>query len=128
MSPAVGEFDKDGLAWVAPASWLAGARARSTTARFSSPLASTPQGWNALADKVPPSTSPLNGTAVVATGRERDAIYDKVVAKYGFMTKVTTLPGQGRWVRQAQEAAVCRPRRGRHALGVIAVVSSVLAT
>jgi PPOX class probable F420-dependent enzyme len=34
-------------------------------------------------------TSPLNGTAVVVTGPERDAIYDKVVAKYGFMTKVT---------------------------------------
>ena len=36
-----------------------------------------------------PGTSPLNGTAVVVTGPERDAIYDKVVAKYGFMTKVT---------------------------------------
>jgi uncharacterized protein len=36
-----------------------------------------------------PGTSPLNGTAVVVSGPERDAIYDKVVAKYGFMTKVT---------------------------------------
>ena len=37
-----------------------------------------------------PGTSPFNGTAVVVTaGPERDAIYDKVVAKYGFMTKVT---------------------------------------
>ena len=36
-----------------------------------------------------PGTSPLNGTAVVVTGPERDAIFDKVVAKYGFMTKVT---------------------------------------
>jgi uncharacterized protein len=36
-------------------------------------------------------TSPLNGTAVVVSGPERDAIYDKVVAKYGFMTKVTRL-------------------------------------
>jgi len=36
-------------------------------------------------------TSPLNGTAVVVTGPERDAIYDKVVAKYGFMTKLTRL-------------------------------------
>ena len=36
-----------------------------------------------------PGSSPLNGTAVVVTGPERDAIYDKVVAKYGFMTKVT---------------------------------------
>ena len=34
-------------------------------------------------------TSPVNGTAVVVTGPERDAIYEKVVAKYGFMTKVT---------------------------------------
>jgi hypothetical protein len=36
-----------------------------------------------------PHTTPLEGTAVVVTGPERDAIYDKVVAKYGFMTKVT---------------------------------------
>jgi PPOX class probable F420-dependent enzyme len=36
-----------------------------------------------------PGTSPLDGTAVVVTGPERDVIYDKVVAKYGFMTKVT---------------------------------------
>jgi hypothetical protein len=36
-----------------------------------------------------PGTFPLNGTAVVVSGPERDAIYDKVVAKYGFMTKVT---------------------------------------
>jgi len=36
-----------------------------------------------------PGSSPRNGTAVVVTGPERDAIYDKVVAKYGFMTKVT---------------------------------------
>ena len=36
-----------------------------------------------------PGTSPLKGTAVVVTGPERDAIYGKVVAKYGFMTKVT---------------------------------------
>ena len=36
-----------------------------------------------------PGTSPLNGTAIVVIGPERDAIYDKVVAKYGFMTKVT---------------------------------------
>ena len=34
-------------------------------------------------------TSPVNGTATVVTGPERDAIYDTVVAKYGFMTKVT---------------------------------------
>ena len=36
-----------------------------------------------------PGTSPFNATAVVGTGPERDAIYDKVVAKYGFMTKFT---------------------------------------
>ena len=34
-------------------------------------------------------TTPSNGTAVVVDGPERDAIYEKVVAKYGFMTKVT---------------------------------------
>jgi uncharacterized protein len=36
-----------------------------------------------------PGTSPLSGSAVVVSGAERDAIYAKVVAKYGFMTKVT---------------------------------------
>ena len=36
-----------------------------------------------------PGTSPLTGTAVVVDGPERDAIYAKVVAKYGFMTKAT---------------------------------------
>ena len=36
-----------------------------------------------------PDTTPVEGTAVVVTGSERDAIYDKVVAKYGIMTKVT---------------------------------------
>jgi len=39
--------------------------------------------------RVKAGTSPLEGTAVVVTGPERDAIYAKVVAKYGFMTKVT---------------------------------------
>ena len=39
--------------------------------------------------RVKAGTSPLKGTAVVVTGPERDAIYDMVVAKYGFMTKVT---------------------------------------
>ena len=34
-------------------------------------------------------TSPVEGTAVVVSGPQRDAIYEKVVAKYGFMTKVT---------------------------------------
>jgi hypothetical protein len=38
-----------------------------------------------------PGSSPLDGTAVVVEGPERDAIYDKVVAKYGFMTKLTRL-------------------------------------
>jgi PPOX class probable F420-dependent enzyme len=36
-----------------------------------------------------PGTSPLTGTAVVVSGPEREAIYEKVVAKYGFMTKIT---------------------------------------
>jgi len=39
--------------------------------------------------RVKPDTSPLDGSAIVVTGSERDVIYDKVVAKYGFMTKVT---------------------------------------
>ena len=38
-----------------------------------------------------PDTSPVEGTAAVVTGAERDAVYEKVVAKYGFMTKVTRL-------------------------------------
>ena len=36
-------------------------------------------------------TLPVTGTAVVVSGPERDAIYARVVAKYGFMTKVTRL-------------------------------------
>jgi PPOX class probable F420-dependent enzyme len=36
-------------------------------------------------------TTPVTGTAVVVAGPQRDAIYEKVVAKYGFMTKVTRL-------------------------------------
>ena len=36
-----------------------------------------------------PNTVAQQGTAVVVSGPERDAIYEKVVAKYGFMTKVT---------------------------------------
>ena len=39
--------------------------------------------------RVKSGSAPLSGTAVVVAGAERDAIYDKVVAKYGFMTKVT---------------------------------------
>jgi PPOX class probable F420-dependent enzyme len=39
--------------------------------------------------RVKSGSAPLSGTAVVVTGAERDAIYDKVVAKYGFMTKIT---------------------------------------
>jgi len=34
-------------------------------------------------------TLPVTGTAVVVSGPERDAIYARVVAKYGFMTKLT---------------------------------------
>jgi len=36
-----------------------------------------------------PDTEPVNGTAIVVTGAERDAVYELVVAKYGFMTKLT---------------------------------------
>jgi len=39
--------------------------------------------------RVKADTTPVEGTAVVVTGPERDTVYDKVVAKYGFMTKVT---------------------------------------
>ena len=39
--------------------------------------------------RVKADTTPVDGTAVVVTGPERDTVYDKVVAKYGFMTKVT---------------------------------------
>ena len=49
-------------------------------------------------------TSQVNGTAVVVTGPERDAIYDKVVAKYGFMTKVTRfLAKVGGFVKRKQQ-------------------------
>ncbi|MET0911127.1 MAG: PPOX class F420-dependent oxidoreductase [Ilumatobacteraceae bacterium] len=43
--------------------------------------------------RVKPDTSPVDGTAAVVTGAERDTVYGKVVAKYGFMTKVTRLLG-----------------------------------
>jgi PPOX class probable F420-dependent enzyme len=39
--------------------------------------------------KVKAGTTPVEGTAVVVEGPQRDIVYDKVVAKYGFMTKVT---------------------------------------
>ena len=66
-----------------------------------------------------PDTFPLNGTAVVVAGPERDAIYDKVVAKYGFMTKVTRfLAKVGGFVKR-KHAAVRRPWRGGHALRVM---------
>ena len=38
-----------------------------------------------------PDTAPIEGTAVVVTGSERDTIYEKVVTKYGFMTNLTRL-------------------------------------
>jgi len=39
--------------------------------------------------RVRPDTTPVEGTAAVVTGAPRDLIYERVVAKYGFMTKVT---------------------------------------
>jgi len=39
--------------------------------------------------RVRSGSSPVTGRAAVVTGPERDAIYAKVVEKYGFMTKVT---------------------------------------
>ena len=51
-----------------------------------------------------PDTLPVRGTAVVVTGPERDAVYDKVVAKYGFMTKVTRLLAKvGGFVKRKQQ-------------------------
>ena len=51
-----------------------------------------------------PQTRPVEGTAVVVVGPERDAIYDEVVAKYGFMTKVTRLLGKiGGWVKRKDQ-------------------------
>ena len=44
--------------------------------------------------KVKAGTAPVTGTAIVVDGAERDAVYAKVVAKYGFMTKVTRLLGK----------------------------------
>jgi PPOX class probable F420-dependent enzyme len=56
-----------------------------------------------------PDTSPLDGTASVVTGSERDAVYDKVVAKYGFMTKVARALGTvgGVLKRKKQPYADC---------------------
>jgi PPOX class probable F420-dependent enzyme len=49
-------------------------------------------------------TSPVNGNAVVVSGAERDAIYEKVVAKYGFMTKVTRfLANVGGFVKRKKQ-------------------------
>jgi len=39
--------------------------------------------------RVKAGASVVNGTAVVVSGPERDVIYDKIVAKYGFMVKIT---------------------------------------
>lgn len=43
--------------------------------------------------KVKSGTQPSSGTARLVTGAELDAIRQAVVAKYGFMTKVTKLLG-----------------------------------
>jgi hypothetical protein len=49
-------------------------------------------------------TSPVACTAVVVSGPDRDAIYDKVVAKYGFMTKVTrVLAKVGGFVKRKEQ-------------------------
>jgi hypothetical protein len=39
--------------------------------------------------RVKPGTDPVEGTARIVTGPEYTAVHDKVVAKYGFMTKFT---------------------------------------
>jgi PPOX class probable F420-dependent enzyme len=41
--------------------------------------------------KVKTGTQPIDATASIVTGPEFDAIHGKVVAKYGFMTKLTPL-------------------------------------
>jgi PPOX class probable F420-dependent enzyme len=43
--------------------------------------------------RVRAGTSPTEGTARVVSGPELEAIRSKIVAKYGFMTKVTKLLG-----------------------------------
>jgi len=43
--------------------------------------------------RVKPGSSPVDATARLVTGPALDAIRTKVVAKYGFMTKVTKLLG-----------------------------------
>ena len=49
-------------------------------------------------------SSPVTGTAVVVSGPERDAIYAKVVAKYGFMTKITrVLAKVGGWIKRKSQ-------------------------
>ena len=51
-----------------------------------------------------PDTVPRRGTAVVVAGPERDAVYDKVVAKYGFMTTVTrVLAKVGGFVKRKEQ-------------------------
>jgi PPOX class probable F420-dependent enzyme len=40
-----------------------------------------------------PGTQPIEATARLVTGPEFDAIHDKVVAKYGFFTKITKMLG-----------------------------------
>ncbi len=51
-----------------------------------------------------PDTPQLKGTAVVVTGSERDTIYEKVVAKYGLMTKVTrVLAKVGGFVKRKEQ-------------------------
>jgi hypothetical protein len=43
--------------------------------------------------RVTPGSSAVDGTARLVSGAERDAIHAKVVAKYGFMTKVAKTLG-----------------------------------
>jgi PPOX class probable F420-dependent enzyme len=43
--------------------------------------------------RVRPGTEPVEATAELVSGPERDAVYEQVVAKYGFMTKITRFLG-----------------------------------
>ncbi|NMN98651.1 PPOX class F420-dependent oxidoreductase [Antrihabitans stalactiti] len=46
-------------------------------------------------------TTPVSGTAVVVDGAERDAVYARVVSKYGIQVKITRgLAKLGGWIKR----------------------------
>ncbi len=51
--------------------------------------------------KVKEGSTPTNGTAAVVSGAERDAVYEKVVAKYGFTVKIARFFAKlGGWIKR----------------------------